>query len=261
MLGSQGSILYVGKAKNLKNRITTYCRMKPGICPDHLIEMIDIIQNIRWRECKSEADAFLRESELLHAIRPPYNTAHTESEHYLFIGVRAEKAPKLTFQLSSRMEIRREGYEIYGCFNHRRKIKSGYTALLRLLYAAHFGGTRFSYPARLTRVSPPWIYSIQISEDLSPELDAFLSGQSERLLHTLVGRLLENENIPPFMRPSIQEDIELVRSFYRVGPKLTHKRAKTSRSRVISHDQMDALIAKEADSYSQNDENMSILAL
>lgn len=253
MMNSQNSILYIGKAKNLKNRIVSYSRIKPGLYPDHLVEMIESIQSIKWKQCRTEADALLREMELLHAVRPPFNIAHTEPEHYLFIGIKTNCQNKregntenqlipLSFQLSSHIGIIKEDYQVYGCFNHRRKIKTGYSALLRLLYAACYQGNRFSYPARLTRLYPPWIYSHWIHESLIVDLDLFLKGRTERLLHTLIDRLLENESIPAFMRPSIQEDIGLIRTFFRVGPKKTRQLAKKARSKILTHAQMDHLI-------------------
>lgn len=249
MLNEKRSILYIGKAKNLKNRISSYTRARPGYSADHTLEMLDNVTSIQWKVCKSEEAALRKENELLHAIRPPYNVAQTQAEHYLFLGVKesAQAQDQLDFQLSSYAEIRNEGYHVYGCFNHRSKIKAGYTALLRLIYAASSTRARFSYPARICRVYPPWLYTGEFPRDWREPLDRFLSGKSHELLQLIVEKLLSNETIPAFMRPSLQDDIEIVRSFYDLGPKATGslKRRHRITQGYLTHCLMDQLIEKE----------------
>jgi len=250
MLGPRRSILYIGKAKNLRARIASYARAKPGQVSERILEMIESVHSIHWDECESEKDALLRETQLLHAIRPPFNVAQTEVEHYLFLGTRESRIPgslSLDFKLSSYNTLQKEGYQVYGCFNHRRRIKAGYTALLRLVYAALFQKHRFSYPARITRVFPPWIYTCDFPKEWRGALDRYLSGSNMELLHLLFDCLLNNEFVPTFMRPSIQEDIETVKVFYQVGPQATFKLKKRHgiSDRVLSHEQMDQLILNE----------------
>ena len=134
-----GKLLYIGKAKNLRARLSSYRNAKPGAVPEKVIEMIERAHSIRWEVCASEKEALLREGELLHAVRPPFNTAGAWETQYLFIGTRIEKFRKsgisvLHFQLTSR-EFE-EGYKLFGCFKHRPRTKEGYNALLRLIYAA-----------------------------------------------------------------------------------------------------------------------------
>ncbi len=253
MVDEKNSILYIGKAKNLKKRIQSYSLLKPGQSADHILEMIEYVRAIRWRECKTEKAALAQEIELLHAVRPPFNILHADAENYLFIGIQENKKPNgcleetasLTFQLSSRESIQAEGFKIYGCFKQRRKVKDGYAALLRLIYAATHHKPRFSYPSKLTRISPPWLYSLHCPKSWLNELDRFLCGNSKEFLRSLVFQLLDNEMIPEFMRPSIQEDIELLKKFYRTGPLFTYKKGKKIRSRVLTHSQMDDLITQE----------------
>ncbi len=247
MLDKQNSFLYIGKAKNLRNRITHYSQIKPGNCSDHILEMIDHVCSIQWYECSSEKEALTRESELLHALRPPFNIAGTEVIHYLFIGIRERNSNQLDFQLTSRCTIKSEGYRLFGCFKNRKKTKIGYTALLRLIYAANFEKDRFSYPAKIARVSPPWLYSIRFPESWKTALNRFLNGTHTELLHFIIQKLLENENIPHFMRHSIQEDIEVVRTFYDMGPKFNYELKKKNHlnNEFIDHSQMNELIAKE----------------
>jgi excinuclease UvrABC nuclease subunit len=252
MHDAEGEILYIGKAKELRARLGQYKQAKPGSATDHTLEMLEHVERIRWEEHESEQKAVLRESELLHAVRPPFNIAGTEAQHYLYIGLKQEtrssaKGPaKAHFQLTSRREIA-QGYRIFGCYKHRRRTKTGYTALLRLLHAASAdpaGRKRFSFPARITRSAPPYLYSMELSRELIEPLERFLSGRSSRLLRLVLERMLANEQIPRFMHPGIQDDLETVQEFFRFGPRATHqlKQVHGLKTRVVSHRRMDQLL-------------------
>jgi excinuclease UvrABC nuclease subunit len=237
------SILYIGKAKDLRARLATYKQAKSGTAAEHTLELLESVARIRWEEHPSEEAALLRESELLHAVRPPFNIAGVSSQHYLYIGLRLESPTQAHFQLTSRREIA-QGYRIFGCYKQRRKTKSSYTALLRLLHAASSRKKRFGFPARITRSAPPYLYSMEIAPELVLPLQSFLSGRSLSLLRIILQRMLENEDIPRFMHPSLQDDLDVVRDFFRFGPKATLrlKRAHGLKSRVLSHRRMDQLL-------------------
>lgn len=75
----------------------------------------------------------------------------------------------------------------------------------------------------------------------------FLSGKSRRLLTQLFAGMLENENIPAFMRPSIQDDIEIVKLLFRKGPSQSRKfRLKHGlKTKIVTPEKMDELIESE----------------
>lgn len=245
-----GTILYIGKAKDLRARLSWYKNAKPGAAAELTLELLESVARIRWEEHPSEGEAILRENELLHAVRPPFNVADAWPQAYLYIGIRAEAIPtrpdrvRLHFQLTSRRELAR-GYRVFGCFKHRRRTKMGYTALLRLLHAGSSEGTRrFSFPARITRSAPPYIHSAEASRELIGPLERFLAGRDLGLLRRIVGRMLANESIPRFMHPSLQDDFNTAQEFFRMGPRATRelKRRHGLKARVVSHRRMEQLL-------------------
>lgn len=239
------TILYVGKAKDLRARLSTYAQAKPGAASDHTLEMLECVRRIRWEILATERAALERESELLHAIRPPYNIAGIEEAHYLYVGIRPRGRCRVDFMLSSHDGIRAQGYEVFGCFKHRRLVKSGYTALLRLAHAAQARPRRYSLPARITRASPPWTYGAELPDEWLEPLRRFLAGRDLAFLRILVEAMLDNENLPPFMRPALQDDLELARRFFELGPEATRRMRVASglRRNLVSHRQMDRWIA------------------
>ncbi len=115
MISARGEVLYVGKAKNLRDRVGSYFR--PGA--DHtskIREMVGRIRKVEVEETGSELAAILRESRLIKELQPKYNTAGKRLRRYGFLRLdlndpfpRIEYAP----------EVRPDGAEYYGPFRNR----------------------------------------------------------------------------------------------------------------------------------------------
>src|SRR3954469_7519360 len=88
MLGEAGQVLYVGKAKSLRDRLSSYRNAKPGNVARKVIRLINSVRTIRIEECENETIALLRENELLRKIRPPFNVQNTRPDLYFMVGLR-----------------------------------------------------------------------------------------------------------------------------------------------------------------------------
>lgn len=86
MRDARSEIVYVGKAKNLRNRVNSYYSQPIGLTRkmDGLIESVTQIDH---HVVGSEIEALLLESQLIHRYMPRYNTALKKSEHYPYIKV------------------------------------------------------------------------------------------------------------------------------------------------------------------------------
>ena len=89
MLGKNGDIIYVGKAKSLKSRVNSYFAKTI----DHpktraLVQRIDNIETIITR---SETEALLLEQNLIKLHRPPYNVLLRDDKSYLYVFISADK--------------------------------------------------------------------------------------------------------------------------------------------------------------------------
>src|SRR5689334_15768794 len=71
MLDEQGNALYVGKAKNLKNRVTNYANGS-GLSA-RIMKMITLTYSMEIVTTASEAEALLLESNLIKKLKPRYN--------------------------------------------------------------------------------------------------------------------------------------------------------------------------------------------
>lgn len=242
-LDSKRKPLYIGKADNLKRRLQSYHAGKPGHTPEHILEMIELAHSIRWEEHPSGERALVREATLIRSLQPPFNIAGTGPTTYLFCGMRVEGvkdktgAASVEFRLSHTEEIDTD-FEIYGCFNHRGKTKAGYSALLRLFFAATCVRDRFHMPARLCRTSPAYVCTSDVPRDWIEPLRKFLKGESPVLLKLITERLLARESLPPYMYAPLQRDLNAAKLFYEAGPAATSALTAGRRQKVISQDEM-----------------------
>ena len=70
-------ILYVGKAKNLHKRLSSYRVANPDRMSRRQLRLLRSVARIELQECPDEPTALVRESELLRAVRPRFNRAGT----------------------------------------------------------------------------------------------------------------------------------------------------------------------------------------
>jgi len=75
MCGEGSGVLYVGKARNLRKRLSSYRVANPERFPRRMIRLLHRVTRIEWDECLSEAAARHREEELICVLMPKFNAA------------------------------------------------------------------------------------------------------------------------------------------------------------------------------------------
>lgn len=225
-LDSKRKPLYIGKADSLRRRLCSYQAAKPGQAQEHILEMIELAREIRWEIHDSGEKALLRESTLIRSLQPPFNIVGTGPTTYLFCGISAEKRTgervPVHFRLSHNEDLGPK-FSTFGCFNHRGKTKAGYSALLRLFFAATCERERFHLPARLCRTSPAYVHKGEVPAEWLEPLQKFLSGESAELLRLITTRLLARESLPPYLYAPLQRDLNAAKLFFEAGPLSTRK--------------------------------------
>ncbi|GAA1534757.1 GIY-YIG nuclease family protein [Kribbella lupini] len=252
-LGASGEVLYVGKAGNLRQRLAQHAAAKgPRV---GLAKRYDLVRRVVWEVAASEEAAAWRESELIFALRPPYNAntgvrgvaAVGQDARIPYVVVREGAAGVLRFGLET--AVPSDG-RAYGCFPHLGKgvasslgiaCSDGYTALLRLLWAS--GGVGQLMPGAITR-SAPEQFSVVIDEGIRPALHGFLSGARGKLVDEL---LLGASGRPAFMMPALRRDREAALRFFAGGPKLVRERRLRHgvRGRVLEVETYRRLVCEE----------------
>lgn len=73
--GDAEGVLYVGKAKNLRKRLSSYRVANPERLPRRIVRLLFRVRRIEWDECPSEELAVHREEQLICTLNPQFNRA------------------------------------------------------------------------------------------------------------------------------------------------------------------------------------------
>ncbi len=200
-LGEDGSILYIGKAKSLNDRVKSYFNNEM-MTSKKITEMIRMIHDLRWTTTETELLALLLESKSIKTHRPHYNTADKVYGQYPFIRITTfEEYPiaDLTFN------VRNDGSEYYGPFN---SISFAHELILTIekQFKLRKCKDEFSVSAenkpcfynQIKRCDAPCAILItksQYDEEVA-KVRLFLSGYSDGVINQLEKKMLElSENL------------------------------------------------------------------
>lgn len=108
----KGKLLYVGKAKNLRNRVSSYFNSNQHSLKT--IELVQKIKDIQFTIVNSEHDAFILENELIKNYQPKYNINLKDDKTYPYIVIKNEVFPRVFL---TRRKIK-DGSTYYGPYTH-----------------------------------------------------------------------------------------------------------------------------------------------
>ncbi|RRD93031.1 excinuclease ABC subunit UvrC [Clostridiales bacterium COT073_COT-073] len=97
MKDAQEQILYVGKAKILKNRVRQYFRGQDGLMPK-IRKMVELVESFEWIVTDTEVEALILEMNLIKKHRPKYNTMLKDDKSYPYLKVTVnEEYPRVIY--------------------------------------------------------------------------------------------------------------------------------------------------------------------
>ena len=127
MLDARGDVLYVGKARALKNRVTQYTQVARQT--KRLLRMISQTRSMQIVTTHSEAEALLLEAQLIKRYRPPYNVLLRDDKSFPFILLREDHDfPRVQLHRGAR---RHKG-QYYGPFASAGSVRNTLNSLQKL---------------------------------------------------------------------------------------------------------------------------------
>jgi|TARA_R100000479_G_scaffold135437_1_gene72375 excinuclease UvrABC nuclease subunit len=239
MYDKRDQVLYVGKGKDLQQRITSYRYSKSK----KVQRMIAHLERISYEVCNSETDAILLENLLIRSLRPPFNHANKKPETYYYIST-ARRGNKKEFRLS--MRVLDDFPEVYGCFKGHLKTRKGLGALLKLLFVQETDITSAHYlPSQLLNRITPQKFQIRIDDQTGLLVDQFLKGSSSLLADQLEERVMGLDFRDRFTENYFDNELEILRMFFTLGPQRNFrmKNELGLHSELINQDDIDDLLA------------------
>jgi excinuclease ABC subunit C len=193
MLDARGDVLYVGKARALRNRVVNYTHVAK--LPKRLQRMVSQTRSMTIVTTRTEAEALLLEAQLIKRFRPPYNVLLRDDKSFPFIILREDHDfPRIQKHRGAR-RIKKAHY--YGPFASAGSVTRTLNALQKLFLLRSCSDSYFENRSRpcllyqIKRCSAPCVGRIS-EEDyaaLVAEAKEFLSGKSTgvqaRLSHAM----------------------------------------------------------------------------
>ncbi len=181
MQDARGDVLYVGKAKTLKNRVISYTQVAK--LPKRLQRMVSQTRGMTIVTTRTEAEALLLEAQLIKRFRPPYNVLLRDDKSFPFILLREDHAfPRV----QKHRGARRAKGQYYGPFASAGSVTSTLNALQKLFLLRSCSDSFFANRQRpcllyqIRRCSAPCVGRIGEGAyaELVEDAKAFLAGKS-----------------------------------------------------------------------------------
>jgi len=132
MKDRDGRVLYIGKAKDLRARVSSYFQPSADLLntrgPD-IARMVASVDGIDFLECESEVDAIIKESRLIKDIQPPHNAMLKDDKTFPYIEITTrEDFPGVYVTRTPRLK----GSKLYGPFLSVTAIRDAMNALQKV---------------------------------------------------------------------------------------------------------------------------------
>lgn len=191
-INAQGDILYVGKAANLKKRVTSYFKQQVGA---KTRSMVSQIVGIEVSITRSETEALLLESTLIKSLRPKYNILMRDDKSYPFIHmVTSHSFPRLAVMRSKKKPIKGAFFGPYPSVTALRDTLNTLQDVFKLRNCSDpffQARRRPCLQYEIKRCSAPCVGLITASQYQQTVRDAirFLQGKSQHIVEDLVEQM------------------------------------------------------------------------
>lgn len=189
MLDAKAQVIYVGKAKNLKNRLNSYFRQS-GLSPKTQV-MVSKIADIDITITHTEGEALLLESNLIKELRPRYNVLMRDDKSYPYIFVSDKAAyPRIALHRGAR---KKQGMYL-GPYPNAHAVRESINLLQKMFLIRQCEDATFANRSRpclqyqIKRCTAPcvgYITEKAYGRDINHAI-LFLQGKSEQVMNELV---------------------------------------------------------------------------
>ena len=209
MLDAESRVLYVGKARNLKNRVSNYSR--PGNHSPRITRMIRETASMMFLTTQTETEALLLEQNLIKQLKPRYNVLLRDDKSFPNILVsRTHDFP----QIKKHRGAKKEAGKYYGPFASAGAVNRTLNQLQRIFLLRNCSDSDFETRTRpclqyqIKRCSGPCVGLIPKEDYAASVADAekFLSGRTKGIQEALAAQMQQASQEMEFERAAALRD-------------------------------------------------------
>ena len=193
-----GRVIYVGKARSLRQRLSNYF-VNPRTLPPRTASMVAAAETVEWIQVRNDVEALMLENTLIKSYQPRFNVRLRDDKSYPFLAVTLDDEWPRPMVMRGR---KRKGVRYFGPYGHAYAIRETLDLLLRTFPLRTCSDNKFGQHERLGR--PCLLFHIEkcsgpcVGEVSKQEYDQhveallqFLDGDTDAVVQSLETRMHE----------------------------------------------------------------------
>jgi excinuclease ABC subunit C len=195
---ADGRVIYVGKAKSLRQRLSNYFQ-NPGALPPRTAQMVANAESVEWIQVRNDVEALMLEYSLIKQHHPRFNVRLRDDKSYPFLAITMEDEWPRPMVMRGK---RRKGVRYFGPYAHAYAIRETLDLLLRTFPVRTCSDNKFAHHQRVGR--PCLLYHIEkctgpcvgeidkpAYDQLVEDLLEFLDGDTDAVVKRLEAEMNE----------------------------------------------------------------------